>query len=94
MDRLSVHRCRQVQSVMRDLKFEWIFNASYSPDYNPIEGVFAIVKNYIKRKRLEAIINGKKMRLEGLIKEAFERVSKESCVNLIRGSNLMLKNVQ
>ena len=83
MDRLSVHRCRQVQSVMKELKLGWVLNASYSPDFNPIEGVFSIVKNHIKRKRLEAIVQGKRIHLEGLIKEAFERVSKESCVNLI-----------
>ena len=37
---------------MKVLRIRPIYNASYSPDFNPIEGVFSIVKSKIKKWRL------------------------------------------
>ena len=36
MDQLSVHKSTAVRNVMRELRFEPIYNAAYSPDFNPI----------------------------------------------------------
>ena len=83
MDRLNVHRCRQVLQAMQNLRLKHVLNASYSPDYNPIEGVFSVAKNRIKRTRLEAIVNGRRLQLEAVIKDAFKNVGKDVCVNLI-----------
>jgi transposase len=58
MDRLAVHRSDIVQDKMKELKLGCIFNASYSPDFNPIEGVFSIVKQKIKQQRLRALAKG------------------------------------
>ena len=44
MDRLSVHRSRLVQQRMQELSIGCIFNASYSPNNNPIENVFGVSK--------------------------------------------------
>ena len=46
-----------------------IFNAPYSPDYNPIEGVFSVAKRKIKQERLKDIMSKRKRELEGLIKD-------------------------
>ena len=58
MDNLSVHKSREVRERMDELSIAYIFAPAYSPEYNPIEAVFSIFKNYIKRQRLAAIVNG------------------------------------
>ena len=49
MDRLSVHRTKTVREEAENLQIRLIFNASYSPDYNAVEGVIGLAKDYIKR---------------------------------------------
>ena len=44
-----------------------ILNASYQPNYNPVEGTIGLLKNTIKRKRLNAIANGQQVDLVPLI---------------------------
>ena len=63
MDNLSVHRSKKVREEMEKLDMIPIYNASYSPDYNPIEGVIGLAKNHIKRERLRAIVLGTKLDL-------------------------------
>ena len=70
MDRLSVHRSNSVKDVMMELGFKQILNASYSPDFNPIEGAIGICKNIIKRKRLNQILNQEKQDLNLLIEQS------------------------
>jgi transposase len=55
MDRLNVHRSYRVFDVCEELGIIRIFNASYSPNYNPIEGVIGMVKNELKRQRTHEI---------------------------------------
>jgi transposase len=69
MDQLAVHRSLVVQRKMEELGMRCIFNAAYSPDYNPIEGVFSVAKRKIKQERLKDIMNKRKRELEGLIKD-------------------------
>lgn len=58
MDNLSVHRSRDVRERMDELSIPYIFSPPYSPDYNPIELVFALFKRDMKLKRLNAILKG------------------------------------
>ena len=44
MDRLSVHTSMKAQKKMASHGIEPIYNSAYSPDFNPIENVFSIVK--------------------------------------------------
>ena len=44
LDRLAVHRSNEVQEAADKLKIILILNASYSPNFNPIEGVIGLVK--------------------------------------------------
>ena len=57
MDNLSVHKSKVIRERMDELGFAYIFAPAYSPQYNPIEGVFSVAKGYIKKRRLEAIVN-------------------------------------
>ena len=76
MDRLNVHRSPVVQAVLQQLDVQWVLNASYSPDFNPIEGVFSVTKNFVKRERLKAIVQRKQIKLEELILRSFKQVDK------------------
>ena len=69
MDQLAMHRSLVVQQKIKDLGMRCIFNAPYSPDYNPIEGVFSVAKRKIKQERLKDIMSKRKRELEGLIKD-------------------------
>ncbi len=44
LDNLSVHHSKIVQQYMKDNQLEALFNVPYSPDYNPIENVFNLLK--------------------------------------------------
>lgn len=44
MDRLSVHTSNKTKKKMAFHSIEPIYNSAYSPDFNPIENVFSIVK--------------------------------------------------
>ena len=44
---------------MEELRIKPIFNSSYSPNFNPVEGAIGVVKSGIKKKRLNNIMNGK-----------------------------------
>ena len=57
MDNLSVHRSAEIKERMDELGFGYIFNAAYSPEFNPIETVFSLAKSYIKKERLKSIAN-------------------------------------
>ena len=54
------------------LNFVPIWNIKYSPDYNPIETVFAQVKLWYKRERLNLLANGKEIDTKALIRRAFK----------------------
>ena len=60
VDRLSVHRTIAVRDVASELNIKLIFNASYSPNYNPIEGVIGLAKAHIKQKRWQNLHNNTK----------------------------------
>ena len=58
----------------------------YSPQYNPIEGCFSIVKNHFKRKRLHDIVNGNVTLLQRLIYQSFQQVTPRKVQAMIRYS--------
>ena len=87
MDQLSVHKSRQVLDVMRQLKFEHIYNASYSPDYNPIENAIGMAKLEIKRARLRAVAANKHIDLPQVVSDSFYGRGRETCVKFIKHSS-------
>ena len=48
VDQLSVHRSKIVAQRLNELNIPLVFNASYSPDFMPIENVFAHVKRHFR----------------------------------------------
>ena len=56
MDQLSAHTSNQSKEEMKRLGFRFIYNVSYSPDWNPIELVFAKVKQRFRRLRAQKLV--------------------------------------
>lgn len=71
MDQLSLHKSRETKDLMDELGFLYTYTPVQSPQFNGIEEVFSIGKNIIKKKRLEAILNGGEENLRTIISEAF-----------------------
>ena len=57
MDNLSAHKSDKSKEEMNKLKFRWIFNVPYSPEYNPIEFVFSKVKQKFRTLRARKLAN-------------------------------------
>ena len=55
MDNLSAHTSKKTKAEMSRLGFRWIYNISYSPQYNPIELTFSKIKAKFKALRLKKL---------------------------------------
>jgi transposase len=86
-DQLKVHTAKLCRPVYEELDIKWMHNSSYSPSYNPIEGMFSVTKTKIKRERLRALALNKEINLDRVIKESFMNIDKKVCVNFINCSN-------
>jgi transposase len=60
-----------------------VFNIPYSPQFNPIESVFSIIKQSFKKDVLYHLINGKRLMIETLIRKAVNGVNQEKIMNCI-----------
>ena len=52
MDNLAVHKTKDFKALMEELDIHPIWAPVYSPDYNPIEFIFAKLKQLVKRLRI------------------------------------------
>jgi hypothetical protein len=84
MDNLAVHKTDTVRDVYRELRITPVFNVSYSPQYNPIESVFSIVKREYCKQRLHHVANNLAFDVPTNIRSAFKTVTKVQIQNCIR----------
>ena len=87
LDGASFHRSKDIAEDLESLGISRVINVPYSPQYNPIEGCFSIVKNYFKRKRLHDIVNGNTTLLQRLIYQSFQQVAPKRVQAMIRSSH-------
>ena len=59
LDNLRVHHTLKVKDLCKKLDIPLVFNLPYSPDYNPIETYFSLLKNLFKRMKLNYIANNR-----------------------------------
>ena len=83
LDNLSSHRSNQSKDTMRELGFKYVFNVPYSPDYNPIEFVFAKVKHEFRTLRAQKLTGVIQDSHEALIAKAVKSVRKQDVVNSV-----------
>ena len=61
MDNLAVHISNTIKERMDELGIAYVYSVIYSPQFNPIEEVFAMSKKIIKDRRLKAIMNNEEI---------------------------------
>jgi len=49
MDNVSFHHAKQVKELIKEKGWDYLYTPPYSPVFNPIEGVFSIVKRYYSK---------------------------------------------
>ena len=74
MDNLRVHVSKAVRERMDELSIAYVFSPPYSPDLNPIEYVFSIVKRDLKCKRLRAVLHGERFDIRREVKKSFNQI--------------------
>ena len=77
MDQLRVHLGKDCLPLYPKLDFDPIWNVKNSPDFNPIETIFAHVKRWYKAERLQMIANNEEFDAKKMITKAFKRVKME-----------------
>jgi transposase len=93
MDNLRVHHSNDVIDRIDELGFEYVFTPAYSPDFNPIESVFSIFKNKMKRMRIKAIQEEQPIDYEREIQRIFGEIEREKIINCVEHAlNLLFKN--
>ena len=83
MDNLGVHQHPLVLAMYEELKFTVILNVKYMPEFMPAETVFAHVKGWYSRQRLQALANGEDFDTKSYIRKAFARVKPETIAKCI-----------
>ncbi len=49
MDNLSAHKPKRVRELIEERGCELLYLPSYSPDYNPIEEAFSMIKGFLRK---------------------------------------------
>jgi transposase len=70
MDNMRVHHSRVSKEAYKELKLTPIFNIAYSPQFNPIESVFSMIKSNYKKQLLKNLIEKHKVQTRLLIRAA------------------------
>jgi len=82
MDNLSVHRSRLVRDRMKELDIKAVFNVPYSPQYNPIELVFGLIKRTFKKLRLSRVAQEKSFNFRRGIEESVDALDQRTVKKL------------
>ena len=83
MDNLGVHISDDTKKEMRRLKFRWVYNVAYSPEYNPIELVFSQLKANFKAARARKLVGLTQNSHRSLIVQALQSIKKKSIVKCV-----------
>ena len=76
MDNLRVHLRKDVMKLYEELNIRPIFAPPYSPMYNPIEFVFAMLKHKVKKWRIQDMMKRKQRSYDELVPKAIGEVTK------------------
>ena len=76
MDNLTTHTSNKTKKTMQALKIKYVWNISYSPDYNPIESVFSKIKQRFKCLRIQKLMGQNQDTYERMIEKAVKSVRK------------------
>lgn len=80
LDNASIHKSQPVKEVASSKGYSLLFTPPYSPWFNPIEGVFSVVKRHYYKY--------------GSISQAFEAVQESHCASFFRHSQKIENNIK
>ena len=86
-----MHKSKEVKPYYTGLDIKPIFNVGYSPEFNPIESVFSIVKRHFKSSRLQCIVNQRSFDFEQTIRNSFLKVTASNCRACVKKSEKLLE---
>ena len=89
-DRLGFHHSAATRELMSTLQIPLILNGSYEPELNAIERCIGLAKATIKKQRLNAILQKKRLDLDICVTKAFREIKKVSIENYVLKSQLIL----
>ena len=81
LDNAAFHRSKRVGERAAELGIQLVFNAAYSPAYNPIELEFGPLKHYYKCERLRSMYDQKNNLQNQLVYAAIEKLNKQGIMN-------------
>ena len=70
LDNLSAHTSERSKEEMKRLKFRWVYNVPYSPQWNPIELAFSQLKRNFRKLRAKKLIEHTQESHEAIIVSA------------------------
>ena len=82
MDNVQFHKTKDITNYLQSIGKEPLFSAPYSPEWNPVERVFAIFKSHMRKNYLSKTSN-----LESSVVEFLRKLSPETCKNIFRRVN-------
>ena len=91
MDRLAVHKSKEITPLWTKLNIKPVFNVSYSPEFNGIEAVFSKVKRHFNSQRLNNLVNKIGFNADKEIEAAFGLITVDHCAACVRKSLFLLK---
>ena len=92
LDNASFHTANKVKEYARTNDIDLIFAPVYSPEFNPSESLIGYLKQHVRKKRLQNIMEDKEETFQQMLKEAKKKVTSEMCVRMIINSLNKLNN--
>jgi transposase len=93
MDQLPAHRSNEVRAACEELDILRVFNVAYSPEFNPIEGVFSQVKRTYCRERLHQLANDGVFDQTDQVRQAFRRITRDVVRGCVHKSMSALNDI-
>ena len=90
------HRAIKMKELLHRQVLKILDWPSYSPDLNPIENLWAIIKKRVEKRVSKIIRKEKTISVEhwhGLIREEWEYISLDTCLNLVNSISGRLNEV-
>jgi transposase len=81
MDNVSFHHSKNVVNCINSTSNKILYNVPYNPETNPIEFVFSIIKNFVRKTEPSSIIN-----LEKSIIKSFDLVTPKKLKHIFNHS--------
>jgi len=81
MDNARIHHCKKTVEYIKKNGKTPIYTVPYTPELNPIESSFSVIKNYVRQNQPKTEIQ-----LKDAIKKGIKLLTREKCTNMFKNS--------